>query len=265
MGSLRTWIIAGALAVSGQAFAADLLPPAPVFDQGDAAPITELGSGWYIRGDIGYTDYIKPKEVRGWSDGRPFDKLDLESATSVGGGFGYKLTNWLRADVTADYRFGSDFEALSSGTNYVHGYSRDWARQQSHTLLANAYLDLGTYYGFTPYVGAGVGVAQTHFSPYNAQVVCKTPVCVDAYGLVPPVEVFPPKRRYNLAYAFMAGTAFNLGQGFLVDLGYRYLNVGETETLRNAYTSGSSVAYIGTKIQPLRAHEVRLGVRYMID
>ena len=265
MGSLKTWIIAGALAASGSAGAADLLPPAPVLDQAAPAPITELGSGWYIRGDIGFTDYDKPEEVRGFSAGRPYDKLEMKSALSVGGGFGYKLTNWLRADVTADYRFGSDFEAISSGTNYVDGYSRDWGRFRAHTLMFNAYLDLGTYFGFTPYVGAGVGVAQTSFSPFNAQVVCKTPTCVAAYGIVPAVDNFGTQRRYNLAYAFMAGTAFDLGQGFLVDLGYRYLNVGEAETKRNSVFNGTSVDYFGAKIKALDAHEVRLGVRYMID
>jgi opacity protein-like surface antigen len=54
---------------------------------------------------------------------------------------------------------------------------------------------------------------------------------------------------YNFAYAAMAGAAIDVFSHTKLDIGYRYLNLGSI--------SGIS----GT----LYSHEVRAGVRYMID
>ena len=253
MGAMKTsLILAGALAagLTLPAAAADLLPPLPEMP-GPVAPIAEVGTGWYLRGDIGYVDYAKPDEAPfNAATVPPLDNLALENTWSVGVGVGYKLNAWLRADVTADYRTTAGFRAFSSGTGYTGGYSVDHADLESTTILANGYLDLGTFYGFTPYVGAGVGVAVNQFSNYNWQVYLLPGPTAGAAGTI------PGDTRTNFAWALMAGTAVEMGRGLALDVGYRYVNLGSVQTKRDA-------ALIGTKLKDLDAHEVRVGLRWM--
>jgi opacity protein-like surface antigen len=257
--------LGASLAAAAPAFAADLTPRLPYAEPPAAGPaVAELGSGWYIRGDLGYSDFEKPGD-KPYSTVAvvPFDKERLKGTGAAGGGIGYKFTNWLRADVTADYRLGSDFDALSSKTRYVEGFSRDTAKMQASTLLFNAYFDLGTWYGVTPYVGAGVGVAQNRFHGYAAQVTCITPTCGDTsgatYALGPQPKSFVPSgTRTNLAWALMAGASMQVLPGVLVDAGYRFVNLGEARTKLDQFG-------VGTRTTDLHAHEIRVGVRYMID
>lgn len=246
-------VLAGTIA---PASAADLLaaPPPPVEAVG--TPVTELGSGWYLRGDVGYIAYSKPREEVGYSQGLPFDAIKLERTISYGGGFGYKFNEWLRADVTVDHREDARIRALSSGTGYVQGYSTDALKLESTTALVNGYIDLGSWWGLTPYVGGGIGVAHNNLHEYSSQVTCITDLCRTNYSQdrVP----MPGGKKTNFAWALMAGTAIDLGMGFKLDVGYRYIQLGENQTKLD---SGG----YGFKSKPLDAHEARVGIRYMID
>jgi opacity protein-like surface antigen len=255
MGSLKTlWSLAALLGLSAPAVAADMLPPPPPYESGPA--LSELGTGWYLRGDVGYVDYSKPKEALGYSAGLPFDSVKLENSWSVGGGVGYSINNWLRADVTADYRTDARVTALSSGSGYVDGFSTDALKFESMTFLLNGYVDLGKWSGVTPYVGAGVGLAHNRLHSYWSQVTCITAVCSAVY--TSDRTMHPPGSKNSLAWALMAGAAIDIGSGFKLDLGYRYLRIGDTKTELD--TGG-----FGFKVKPLDAHEARIGVRYMID
>ena len=56
--------------------------------------------------------------------------------------------------------FDSDFDGSTSGIcGGVVCASTDHSSYSAWLLLANAYADIGTWYGFTPYVGAGIGGA----------------------------------------------------------------------------------------------------------
>lgn len=255
MGSLKILLSAGALlGLSAEALAADLLPPPP--PPFEAAAVSELGTGWYLRGDLGYVDYADPKEVVGYSAGVPFDTIELDKTWSAGGGIGYAFNSWLRADVTLDRRFDAPITALSSGSNYVNGFSTDALKLESTTVLLNGYIDLGSWSGVTPYVGAGIGWAHNRLHSYWSQVTCLTPVCSAAFSQARVMN--PPGTKNNLAWALMAGAAVDVGSGFKLDLGYRYVRIGEAKTELDA-------AGFGFKLKPVDAHEARIGVRYMID
>ena len=82
-------------------------------------------------------------------------------------GVGYQFNNWFRVDVTGEYRGGSHFQSLyvlnesanigtGNPTQIADFYRGDIS---SWVGLFNGYVDLGTWYGITPYVGAGVGLA----------------------------------------------------------------------------------------------------------
>ena len=268
MVSLRTIVIAGAL-MSGLAFSADAadyrLPrEAPV----DEPVIAELGTGWYLRGDVGYVDYLEVKEgAHGLPDRLPRDSIKLENTFSVGGGIGYKFNNWFRADATFDYRDSAKFRmtsGLPGPAPFDEGNRTERALFMSSTVLVNAYVDLGAWSGVTPYVGAGVGVAQNRFHRHTSQERFFPahpfhPTGVDGDpDLVGPLSRHPSKPEYNVAWALMGGLAVDVGYGFLADLGYRYVHVGgaQTRVLDDEY---------GIKTKHLNAHEARFGLRYMID
>jgi opacity protein-like surface antigen len=249
--------------ISAQASAADLFPPPPPMPAGGAA-VAELGTGWYLRGDIGYVDYSKPQDTPFGVAVPPLVHERLSNGWSAGAGIGYQLTSWLRADVTADVRNESKFYANSSRTNFIEGFSTDRAKFDSTTFLLNGYVDLGNWYGVTPYVGAGVGMAQNRLTSYTGQVTCIEASCGDptpgaSYPLGPQGLTFiPSKTDRNLAWALMAGAAIDVGSGFKIDLGYRYLNFGDARTGLDAFG-------VGTKLKNLDSQEVRIGARYMID
>src|SRR6185503_1602699 len=113
-------------------------------------------------------------------------------AFSLGGGIGYQITNYLRTDLTVDYWFDSDFNGSTTGTN---GVSTDTSSFNAWLLLANAYADLGTYYGFTPYVGAGIGGARIEWDDLTNTVGTVT-------------TVHDGDENWRFAWALMAGTAY---------------------------------------------------------
>ena len=170
-------------ALADRGNAADM-PTIPIINA-PRAPWLELGSNWYLRGDFSYRMY---DDVFAGISGP-------EDAAALGLGVGYKFNNWLRADLTLDYAFGTEFAGFP-GTRY-------W----NSTTLVNGYVDLGTWYGVTPYVGAGVGAA------YNN------------------IDFVVSDSSWNLAWAGMVGAAYHLSANLSVDFGYRYIDFGSVNNL----------------------------------
>lgn len=228
--------------------AADLLPPPPVLDRDE---IVEVGTGWYLRGDVGYVDYNTPRDIAFHIPTvLPLNGERLDKTFSVGGGIGYQLTNWLRADATIDHRFGAELSGTRPFPTYDLGYVRDQADVESTSYLLNAYVDLGYWSGVTPYLGAGIGLASNRFTNIRREF----------YALGQPAGTgFPtPHTTNNLAWALMAGVAVDVGSGFKIDLGYRYTHLGDARTRIDGPGAG-------IRTDDLKTHEIRLGARYTID
>jgi opacity protein-like surface antigen len=156
----------------------------------------EIGTGWYIRGDIGVsldntpTLSFNPASVAAPPPASISPTYGANSTKTdfVGGvGFGYKFNNYIRADATFDYHSAMGLNKTASGIICPYtasgltsqsavgvsgapieiGYSYNpnetcnaafQLQQQNYTGLANGYFDLFTVDGFTPYVGAGAGL-----------------------------------------------------------------------------------------------------------
>lgn len=185
--------------------AADMSPPPPIL-QAPPTPMVELGSNWYLRGDFNY----RMPNVRS-ADGP-------EDSAVLGLGVGYQFNNWLRGDVTLDYQFASRFAA---GDNPIVAGSKMW----SSATFANGYVDIGTWWGVTPYVGAGIGAAYNNLGGFS---------------------------NWNFAWAGMAGAAYHLSPNLSIDLGYRYADLGTVQAL-----DGSRLDFT--------VHEFRVGFRYKLD
>jgi len=225
------------LAITASAQAADM--PEWVADL-NKQTFTKLVSAWYMRGDIGYgnaslgsVEVPAPQVVTQWG---------LQNSVTLGFGGGYKY-QWFRADLTVDYANRGRF---TGDTATVPSYYT--ANLDSFTILANAYLDLGTWGGFTPYIGAGVGTTNLRVHDYT-NVTVEEP----SHGVV-------DTTRWNFFYAAMAGVAFSLSPKLVLDLGYRYLGMGD------AMSGPEPVLYTDrTYLRDMKAHEFRLGLRYVLD
>jgi opacity protein-like surface antigen len=241
MGSLKTFAVTGAvsLTIITAAKAADLsspltLPP-PI--QKATTLVDEFSSGWYLRGDIAYrmnrldsvTNAIPPQPTS--------NRIDRSGL--IGVGVGYKW-NWFRTDVTLDYsgktKYWGDTAALSPDFT---------SRTDSLTALINIYGDLGTWYGITPYIGAGVGGASLGTSGFSRHSLPEVPE--------------PPRRgKWNTAWAWMAGVSYKFAPNWAIDIGYRRIYMGDAI---------SGIDFYGNQLtlSKFSADEIRLGARYMID
>src|SRR5262249_11173598 len=173
MGSVKTLALAGAAVIVTlpAAYAADLPPivhrPPPVV-------VEDFGGGWYLRGDIGFTNQqvgeLFNAQVNNNVPGIQLRHADkgFDSSGLFGAGVGYQFMPWLRADVTGEFRTAANFHGLdittAGGTIFPDSYS---ASKSEFLFLANVYADLGTWWCITPFVGAGVGVAWNQISHFR--------------------------------------------------------------------------------------------------
>lgn len=243
-----------ACAAPGLARAADLLPPPPAPPA--VAPV-EIGTGWYLRGDFTQSWFADPKDAVPPAPGiNPFLGLRMSPAGGYGGGIGYRIFPWLRVDATIDQRGDSHFRALSSGKGVDQGYNIEAGTIDVLTGLVNVYADLGTWYGFTPYVGAGLGFADKAMRGNYTQTTCVVERCDGLPGAGPRDAVARPDHAVTgFAWALTAGLSYDIGAGFTVDAAYRYVDLGRAK-------SGLDAFGYGTRLKDLSANEFRIGLRY---
>ncbi|MEH0075523.1 outer membrane protein [Pannonibacter sp. Pt2] len=242
-----------AIFISQAALAADLAMdlPAPVIEH---IPEVPAAGGWYLRGDIGYKIYQAPKGS--FSDpvigDLRFSPNEMNDTMVIGVGVGYKFNDYLRSDLTFDYEPSAKYTGYAP-CNLCTGSdsSRETSNIDVWTLMLNGYLDVGTWNGFTPYVGAGVGAAYVNVKDTKS---------FNPNGVTTSYD--GSSGKWNFAWALMAGTSYAVTPNWDIDLGYRYKNLGEARSVQ-LYNVGTGQSRI--KYKDLAAHEIRLGVRYNFD
>ncbi len=277
--SLKTLAIAGATTVSlvtvqAQATFAGDLPPPPIAQPVHASPVFGNDSGFYLRGDIGVGVNNVGKHSTQISVGANAPGVvgyndDLSASGFIGVGAGYAVNNWLRFDGTLEYRGGGKLSSVDyynspqAGGGFLTGKDFYSANVSSIVGLANAYVDLGTWYCITPYIGAGVGFANNRISGFTDQGYSYP---TNGAGVIlgpgsPSGAYYKPGSSTNFAWALMAGLGYDVTSNLKLDIGYRYLNMGKVST-------GSSVNQFGppnyTYTQKsLSSHDFRLGMRWV--
>jgi opacity protein-like surface antigen len=235
----------GAFAFVASAHAADPAgswrrPPMESDYEKPAPQYKELLSGWYLRGDIGYR----------WNSGGPSasNVTSERYSSSYDGtvGFGYKY-QWFRADVTYD-RAGPT--RVRATTTVATGQPQYSAKIDAQTVLVNGYVDFGTWGGFTPYVGGGVGAARLKSVNY----VDTTDPLPSSHG------VMGQGTHQNFAWAAMAGVAYQVAPNWLIDVGFRHLALGNVPSSGGAGTQTNAVVFKNQS-----TNEARIGVRYLFD
>jgi opacity protein-like surface antigen len=132
--------------------------------------------------------------------------------------------------------------------------------------LVNGYVDMGTWYGVTPYVGAGVGLTRNTLSGMTDQGIVSYTTTLGGLTAGPSGGYFSDGSKFNFAWALMTGLGFNVTQNLKLELGYRFLDLGKfTSGGSNCLgTCGGGVAnYVASK-NDLAYNDFRIGLRWMI-
>jgi opacity protein-like surface antigen len=266
MGSLKPITMAGFLTVAAAtaAPAADMLPPPPVVPV--HAPVVEVGGGWYLRGDVGvghtemgeFSGKDTNPRFRGPPGGYKVEKQSIDDQIFVAAGIGYQFNSWVRADITGEYRAAASFKTAESyryppnprGFNVVDG------KLKTVVGLANVYVDLGTFWGITPFVGAGVGLA--HHDMYG---LIDTGFGAAAGG----IGTVGDKTKTNFAWALHAGLGYDVSQTLKLEFAYRYLNMGDAESGKLRCFGGGRCPDTVYKLKEVEAHDFKIGMRWMLQ
>ncbi len=163
--------------------------------------------------------------------------MDSYSQFTLGGALAAGYDFWpqnmfpLRVEVEFALRGNSEVGWSGPGGFYSDGTFN------STTLLANVYYDFHNSTNFTPYVGAGIGMAFNYMG-------------IDV-GYEDVSRSFDDWNT-NLAWQVGAGVAYSFNENVAVDVAYRYLDLGYTEV---------STRYGSVGIRPYN-HEIMLGLRF---
>ena len=152
-------------------------------------------------------------------------------------GLGYRFTPRFRTDVTLGYRGGYQLGGGNVNDTDVSAL----------TGMFNGYVDLGTWGRFTPYLGAGLGFSRNEID--------------DIRGTIGGASFrIPGDDRVSFAWQAGFGTGIQLTDNAVLDLGYRYQDMGLVR-------SSPALSIGGVPVQAdavdghLRGHELQLGLR----
>jgi opacity protein-like surface antigen len=260
MRSVKSLIAAGAVSLlSSMAFAADLPYAPPQY----APPVEDFG-GWYLRGDIGMTNQSVKKIDSNAARAFPANTdvgLGFDSSPLFGVGAGYQFNSWFRADIIGQYRGRANFHGSDRLIFDANTFQSDnFSGSKSEALfLVNAYADLGTWWGVTPFVGFGVGTSYNILSGFrddNVQI---------ASGITHgSVANFADNGKWNLAWAAHAGLAYRISPSVTLELAYSFLDLGSARpgafTLVDGTTGASSIV-----LKDITSHDLKLGVRWELE
>jgi opacity protein-like surface antigen len=239
------------LALCAPAMAADIYDGG--LKGGYDVPPPPSDRGIYIKGYIGQANPDvggMANEVYATNPSFSFHGQDIKSSPLFGLGVGWQARHWLRFDLTGEYRGDAIFVGSDQYLTFGPATNDYTADIKSWLGLANAYIDMGNWCGFTPYIGAGIG-----FSSITVDGLRDVNIQTDGYALG------ATKTTTNFAYAFYAGTSFDVTPQVVLDLTYRWANLGDASS-GPVTTYLGDFAYNGQQIKDITSNDVMLGVRY---
>jgi len=125
-------------------------------------------------------------------------------------------------------------------------------------VLANAYVDLGTWWCVTPFIGAGVGGARVSIANFTDTGINNLPFTTTSFATA------PASSKWNFAWAAHAGLAYAVNPNLVLELAYSYVDLGQGQT-------GILSDYVGNttgnvfKFRDITSHDLKLGVRWNFD
>jgi opacity protein-like surface antigen len=275
MRSLKVTLFAGAAIAAAftAANAADLPPIMQAPQMVAPMQVQEQMGGWYLRGDIGVGvqsfkdfDHHQTNETFVWPASWRIDQRDIGDASFVGGGIGFQWNSWLRFDATAEYRAKTKLKAIGSYTEFCPSGRCFDVYEGQHSavvVMANAYIDLGTWMCLTPFIGGGVGVARHSITGLGD--VGYISDGSTGFGFASNNDF----NEWKFAWAVHAGVAYNVSNNFKVELAYRYMNFGNVNTSIVDCASGGCSTGGGARafytLKEMDSQDIKLGVRWLLQ
>jgi opacity protein-like surface antigen len=240
-------------------------------------PSWSLGGQWYFRAGAGLERSLSaefhdldsgaanPPALFGkgtGSDGRPIGAYgDFGTIPAFEAAVGMQALDWLRTDISLAYRPKVDFSGEANFRN-VPGSQPVTGEGEAWTAMVNGFLEIPKLFHletgiFTPYIGGGVGFSYNHMGrmtygfPGNANHK---------------ISITPPGTRTDFAYTAALGTGILVSKNVILDISYRYSDLGRMETdsgnmAMDTLPAGLEIA--GTSAR-LRTHGPFLGFRYLL-
>lgn len=266
-------------------------------------PIPVHAANWYMRLDAGLGfnsggDLAESGVLFGLNDSpgatgpEPFGSRsawmnsDFDTFGALGGGVGYYWGDRVRTDITLEVRTKS--EAIIDGResyavhidnagswdpvvpgpgSQVNANMRDTISTRSVFSLVNAYYDFGDNRGFTPYVGAGIGISYNDLSRNHTS---NETTCDPTAGCV--TEALRSARTgrgsantYSLAAALTAGMSYSLSDITALDFNYRMLYIGGSSVRMTVRDGGGTSFVSNASIDSTLEHQLRAGLRFNIN
>ncbi|MBP9791763.1 MAG: porin family protein [Rickettsiales bacterium] len=181
--------------------------------------------GYYGRVDLGVDMRVDNKvSIPGVAE----IKIKNNKTAAVGFGLGYTLNEYLRSDLNLQIR---NLKTVNKND------SSDHAKNNAVTAMLNGFVDLPTGTMFTPYGMVGVGMS----SIQNADQTLTVSSGSISY-----------KRKNSTGFAWNAGLGVKttIQDNISLDLGYKFVNVGQMKYKINGVSKKSKV----------QAHELAAGV-----
>ena len=272
-------VAAALMASTAMVQAADLIP-APTHDLPPEVVPVAATTGWYIRGDIGYSSLDYDADTRffqGTDFGGVIANGEIDSTFTLQGGIGYQVTDYFRVDATVTHHGSTDTVGFSrniasvpapglvtcnGGAVPAECLFTDTQEVDATVFMANAYVDLGTVNGLTPYLGAGIGGAKVSYGNLSNAQTCEVagsadPACVDL------TDTHAGEDQFRFAWAVHAGASYDVNCRLKADAGYTFTRIEGGKAF--GFPSGSG--QVGTQgfDQGIDIHTGRVGLRYALS
>ncbi len=178
-------------------------------------------------------------------------------ALALGYNFDTRFNVPVRAEI--EYAVYSQVKGKTSGSGQIDIFTDFYGAKQElkiQTLFLNAYFDIKTGTAFTPWLGAGVGMAFVH---------SRSSAYYDFdYGryrsLFEGSEA--SQNTTNFAWNVGAGIGWKVAESLTVDLGYRFVSLGEVENPTWSDVIGYTPVFIKSKTEHLFMHQALLALRF---
>ena len=199
-----------------------------------APPPPQDFGGWYLRGDIGMTNQsmtISLHTTIGPTQGRPHAdawastlRTSTTSASAISSTTGSAPMS--PASIVACPTFTASMFPTGPARRRLLGDNYHGGQVRTGSAMVNGYVDLGTWWCMTPFVGAGVG----------SRAITITASAMTAFntGAGQPHVLDLRRRRLkrNFAWALHAGRRLQGHANFTVELAYRYHDLGMASPVR---------------------------------
>ena len=230
-----------------------------------AAVAAEWYSGIYVAPKLSYNYVVMDPlrvDVAGFTiaaQGYDFSKGENDDSFGLALAIGYDFDKRLGIPVRTELEYSYLGRASGSaarqqipspGHALNSGYNQ---KMDIQTVFLNAYFDIKTGTPFTPYVGGGLGFAMIDVEKAGLEETLYYPGGSMASSLSP-----GSKTHTNFAWNIGAGLGWDITPAITLDLGYRYMMLGEAKSKWLDVTGGAGALSFRTKVDDVNIHQVSL-------